>query len=102
MLPGISVGATISTSVPRVDKSKAARFFLMVVPLILEKIATERRPPLMEKTMWLWAQDRSFIAGLAACTWMINWCGKVSCFHFTISNCRLIAIVYGFINYKIN
>lgn len=80
MIPGISrSGATISTSVLLgTDKSKAARFsFLMVIPLILGKIAkdimdgalTTQSGNVMALIIGFLA---AFIAGLFACTWMIN------------------------------
>lgn len=80
VLPGISrSGATISTSVLLGnDKTRAARFsFLMVVPLILGKIAKD----LLDGNLAESAIPASllgvgfimaFLAGLAACTWMIS------------------------------
>ena len=80
MLPGISrSGATISTSVLLGnDKTKAARFsFLMVVPLIFGKIAKD----IYDGELSLESAQiiplsagflAAFIAGLFACTWMIN------------------------------
>ena len=108
MLPGISrSGATISTSVLLgVDKSKAARFsFLMVVPLIFGKIAKD----LLSGDLTFTGENNlamgagfiaAFIAGLAACTWMIKLVRKSKLSYFAIY-CLvvgLIAIVYGFIN----
>lgn len=108
MLPGISrSGATISTSVLLgVDKSKAARFsFLMVVPLIFGKIAKD----LMSGDLTFNGENNiamgagfiaAFIAGLAACTWMIKLVRKSKLTYFAIY-CLivgLIAIGYGFIN----
>ena len=108
MLPGISrSGATISTSVLLgVDKSKAARFsFLMVVPLIFGKIAKD----LMSGELNFDGENNiamgagfiaAFIAGLAACTWMIQLVRKSKLSYFAIY-CLivgLIAIIYGFIN----
>jgi undecaprenyl-diphosphatase len=108
MLPGISrSGATISTSVLLgVDKSKAARFsFLMVVPLIFGKIAKD----LLSGDLTFNGENNvamgagfiaAFIAGLAACTWMIKLVRKSKLSYFAIY-CLivgLIAIVYGFIN----
>ncbi len=106
ILPGISrSGATISTSVLLgVDKSRAARFsFLMVVPLILGKILKD-----------IWSGEFSFdgdgviamsagfvaafIAGLAACTWMIQLVRQSKLTYFAIY-CLivgLIAISYQF------
>ena len=108
MLPGISrSGATISTSVLLgVDKSKAARFsFLMVVPLIFGKIAKD----LLSGDLTFTGENNlamgagfiaAFIAGLAACTWMIKLVrkSKLSFFAIYCLVVGLIAIVYGFIN----
>ncbi len=80
MLPGISrSGATISISVLLgIDKTKSARFsFLMVVPLILGKVAKD----LLSGEINLESGQMgamgvvfiaAFLAGLAACTWMIK------------------------------
>lgn len=80
ILPGISrSGATISAAVLLgVDKDKAARFsFLMVVPLILGKIARDLANGVIH-----FSGDHAvamgvgflaaFIAGCAACTWMVK------------------------------
>ena len=87
MLPGISrSGATISTSVLLGnDKTKAARFsFLMVIPLIFGKIAKD----LLGGELTVSSGNMvpmfagfiaAFVAGLAACTWMI---ACVQCFSF--------------------
>lgn len=106
MLPGISrSGATISTSVLLgVDKSKAARFsFLMVVPLILGKIAKD----LIGGELTFNGENNvamgagflaAFIAGLAACTWMIQIVRKSKLSYFSIY-CLIIGlltIIYGF------
>lgn len=108
MLPGISrSGATISTSVLLgVDKSKSARFsFLMVVPLIFGKIAKD----LMGGELTFNGENNlamgagflaAFIAGLAACTWMIRLVRKSKLSYFAIY-CLivgLIAIIYGLTN----
>lgn len=108
MLPGISrSGATISTSVLLgVDKSKAARFsFLMVVPLIFGKIAKD----LIGGELTFSGENNvamgagfiaAFIAGLAACTWMIKLVRKSKLSYFAIY-CLVIglcAISYGFLN----
>jgi undecaprenyl-diphosphatase len=108
MLPGISrSGATISTSVLLgVDKSKAARFsFLMVVPLIFGKIAKD----LMSGDLTFDGENNvamgagfiaAFLAGLAACTWMIKLVRKSKLSYFAIY-CLvvgLIAVIYGFTN----
>ena len=108
MLPGISrSGATISTSVLLgVDKSKAARFsFLMVVPLIFGKIAKD----LMSGELNFSGENNiamgagfiaAFVAGLAACTWMIKLVRKSKLSYFAIY-CLLvglIAVIYGYTN----
>ncbi len=80
MLPGISrSGATIATSVLLgIDKRRAARFsFLMVVPLILGKIGKDFLSGDLD-----FRGDNievlgagfiaAFVAGLLACTWMIQ------------------------------
>ena len=105
-LPGISrSGATISTSVLLGnDKSKAARFsFLMVVPLILGKIAKDLLSgELAESTMdfgpLLAGFIAAFIAGFAACTWMIQLVRKSKLSYFAIY-CFIVgilAIIYGY------
>ena len=83
ILPGISrSGATISTSVLLgIDREKAARFsFLMVLPLIIGKSLLDLKaiyqgdlstngigtPQLLVGFIF------AFVAGLLACTWMIN------------------------------
>lgn len=80
MLPGISrSGATISAAVLLgVDKDKAARFsFLMVIPLILGKILQD----VICGTLHFSSDQAvtmgvgflaAFIAGWAACTWMLQ------------------------------
>lgn len=107
MLPGISrSGATISTTVLLgVDKTRAARFsFLMVVPLIFGKIAKD----IMSGELTLNGSNNvamgagfiaAFIAGLAACTWMIQLVKKSKLVYFALY-CLiigLIAIAYGFL-----
>ncbi len=108
ILPGISrSGATISTSVLLgIDKNKATRFsFLMVVPLILGKMAmdlmngeidfnSEQMVPISAGFI------AAFIAGLAACTWMIQLVRKSKLQYFAIY-CFLVgitAIALGFWN----
>ncbi|MEO0528712.1 MAG: undecaprenyl-diphosphate phosphatase, partial [Bacteroidota bacterium] len=106
ILPGISrSGATISTSVLLgVDKTKAARFsFLMVVPLILGKIAKDLLSGELnfvgEQSIPMGAGFiAAFIAGLVACTWMIQLVKKSKLTYFAIY-CLivgLIAIGYSF------
>lgn len=92
ILPGISrSGATIATSVLLGnDKTKAARFsFLMVVPLIFGKIAHDLLngdfTDTSTATMPLLAGFiAAFIAGYAACTWMINLVRKSKLSYFAI------------------
>ena len=80
MLPGISrSGATISTSVLLgIDKTKSARFsFLMVVPLIFGKVAKDiLGGDLNIENAQMASMGAgfiaAFIAGLFACTWMIQ------------------------------
>ncbi|NAS12694.1 undecaprenyl-diphosphate phosphatase [Poritiphilus flavus] len=106
VLPGISrSGATISTSVLLgVDKSRAARFsFLMVVPLILGKMAKDIFSGQLnfesEQTVAMGAGFvAAFIAGLVACTWMIQLVRKSKLTYFAIY-CLIvgcIAIGYSF------
>ena len=100
ILPGISrSGATISTSVLLgVDKTRAARFsFLMVVPLIIGKMAKDIIGGELqfesEQTLALGAGFvAAFIAGLAACTWMIQLVKKSKLTYFAI-----YCFVVGFI-----
>ncbi|WP_081208619.1 undecaprenyl-diphosphate phosphatase [Salegentibacter sediminis] len=109
ILPGISrSGATISTSVLLGnDKTKAARFsFLMVVPLIIGKILKD----LLDGNLAQSSTDASlliigflaaFIAGLAACTWMIALVKKSKLSYFAIY-CFVVgvaAIIFGYYNY---
>jgi len=105
MLPGISrSGATISTSVLLgIDKGKAARFsFLMVLPLIIGKIGKD----LMDGKLtyegdefWVLAVAfiSAFIAGLIACTWMIQLVkkSKLTMFAIYCSIVGVIAIIAG-------
>ena len=92
ILPGISrSGATISTSVLLgVDKTKAARFsFLMVVPLIIGKMAKDiiggELQFQSEQTIAMGAGFiAAFIAGLVACTWMIQLVKKSKLIYFPI------------------
>lgn len=107
MLPGISrSGATISTSVLLgVDKTKAARFsFLMVVPLIFGKIAKD----IMGGELNFNGDNNvamgagfvaAFVAGLVACTWMIQLVkqSKLSYFAIYCLIVGLIAVGYGFL-----
>ena len=108
ILPGISrSGATISTSVLLGnDKGKAARFsFLMVVPLILGKIAKDMLSgDLFESTtepsILILGFISAFIAGIAACTWMISIVknSKLSYFAIYCFIVGVIAIVFGYLN----
>lgn len=106
MLPGISrSGATISTSVLLGnDKTKAARFsFLMVVPLIMGKICKDilsgdlSYDSAQFKTLSI-GFVAAFIAGIAACTWMISLVrrSKLVYFSFYCFIVGLIAIVLGY------
>ena len=80
ILPGISrSGATISTSVLLgIDRDQAARFsFLMVVPLILGKIAKDMMDgdisaDFVNSMPLVVGFTGAFVAGLAACQWMIS------------------------------
>lgn len=105
LLPGISrSGATISTAVLLgVDKSKSARFsFLMVVPLILGKVAKD----IIDGKITYSGDDSlamgvgfiaAFLAGLAACTWMIKLVRQSKLTYFSIY-CLIvgsIAVAWG-------
>jgi undecaprenyl-diphosphatase len=106
MLPGISrSGATIATSVLLgVDKTKAAQFsFLMVVPLIFGKMAKD----VMSGELHFQSENvmpmgvgfvAAFIAGLAACTWMIQLVrnSKLTYFAIYCLIVGLLAIGYSF------
>lgn len=100
ILPGISrSGATISTSVLLGnDKAKAARFsFLMVVPLIFGKIAKDLLSgDLASSTVaplpLLAGFIAAFIAGYAACTWMIDLVRKSKLSYFAIY-CFLVGVI---------
>lgn len=106
ILPGISrSGATISTSVLLGnDKSKAARFsFLMVVPLILGKIAKDLlsgdiAESTTEPLILILGFIAAFIAGIAACTWMIKLVrnSKLSYFAIYCLIVGIIAIGFGY------
>lgn len=108
MLPGISrSGATISTSVLLGnDKSKAARFsFLMVVPLILGKIAKDilsgdLSESTTEPSILIIGFIAAFIAGIAACTWMIKLVKKSKLSYFAIYCfiAGVAAIIFGYYN----
>lgn len=101
ILPGISrSGATISTTVLlNVSKEKAARFsFLMVLPLIFGKILNDLRKPetfqsieIMQGQM-LVGFIAAFIAGLFACTLMINLVKKSKLSYFSIY-CVLVGVI---------
>lgn len=100
ILPGISrSGATISAAVLLgVDKSKSARFsFLMVVPLILGKMAKDL---LSGDINFVGDQAiamgvgfvAAFIAGLAACTWMIKLVRQSKLTYFAIY-CLIVGLI---------
>ena len=100
ILPGISrSGATISTSVLLGnDKGKAARFsFLMVVPLIFGKIAKDLLSgditnSNIEATPLIAGFIAAFIAGFAACTWMISLVKKSKLSYFAIY-CFIVGVI---------
>jgi undecaprenyl-diphosphatase len=100
ILPGISrSGATISTSVLLgIDKSKATRFsFLMVVPLILAKMVKDIISGEVDfqstEVISLGAGFiAAFIAGLAACTWMIKLVRQSKLQYFAIY-CLLVGLL---------
>ena len=104
ILPGISrSGATISTSVLLGnDKGKAARFsFLMVVPLIFGKIAKDLLSgdltgTTVETIPLVAGFIAAFVAGFAACTWMIALVkkSKLSWFAIYCFIVGLFAIIY--------
>ena len=109
ILPGISrSGATIATSVLLGnDKSKAARFsFLMVVPLILGKIAKDilsgdLTETTTEPSILIIGFIAAFLAGLVACTWMIQLVKKSKLSWFAIY-CFIVgvgAIIIGYYIY---
>ncbi|SHG51027.1 undecaprenyl-diphosphate phosphatase [Flagellimonas flava] len=100
ILPGISrSGATISAAVLLgVDKSKSARFsFLMVVPLIMGKMAKDL---LSGEVNFVGDQAvamgvgfiAAFIAGLAACTWMIKLVRQSKLSYFAIY-CLIVGLI---------
>ena len=105
MLPGISrSGATISTSVLLgIDKNRAARFsFLMVVPLILGKIAKDILSGDLtyqsnQFGSMVIAFVAAFVAGLVACTWMIQLVRKSKLSYFSVYCVivGLLAIIAG-------
>jgi undecaprenyl-diphosphatase len=100
MLPGISrSGATISTSVLLGnDRSKAARFsFLMVIPLIFGKIAKDLLGGELTTTATNFTTLglgflAAFIAGLLACTWMIQLVRKSKLSYFAIY-CVIVGVI---------
>ena len=108
MLPGISrSGATISTSVLLGnDKTKAARFsFLMVVPLIFGKIGKDifGGKITFESTQIIPLSAgflAAFIAGLFACTWMINLVKKSKLSYFSLYCFVIGLIAIGYVGYQ--
>ena len=103
ILPGISrSGATISTAIMLgVDKEKATRFsFLMVlIPIIgamLLKIKDLISEPAIASEVSISSLTvgflAAFIAGVAACTWMINLVKKGKLIYFAIY-CILVGII---------
>ena len=107
ILPGVSrSGATISTSVLLGnDKTKAARFsLLMVVPLILGKIGKD----ILSGDLALESSQiaplaagfvAAFVAGLFACTWMINLVKKSKLTYFAIYCLVVGLIAIGYVTY---
>lgn len=108
MLPGISrSGATISTSVLLGnDKTKAARFsFLMVVPLIFGKIGKDifSGELALDSAQILPLSAgfiAAFVAGLFACTWMINLVKKSKLSYFSIYCLVVGLIAIGYVGYE--
>lgn len=108
MLPGISrSGATISTSVLLGnDKTKAARFsFLMVVPLIFGKIAKDifSGKLTFESSQFIPLSAgflAAFIAGLFACTWMINLVKKSKLSYFSLYCLVVGLLAIGYVAYQ--
>lgn len=100
ILPGISrSGATISAAVLLgVDKSKSARFsFLMVVPLILGKVAKDLMGGdinfVGDQAVAMGAGFiAAFVAGLAACTWMIKLVRQSKLTYFAIY-CLIVGLI---------
>ena len=100
ILPGISrSGATISAAVLLgVDKSKSARFsFLMVVPLILGKMAKDLLSGdvnfVGDQAIAMGAGfAAAFVAGLAACTWMIQLVRQSKLTYFAIY-CLIVGLI---------
>lgn len=105
LLPGISrSGATISASVLLgIDKEKAARFsFLMVLPLIIGKIGKD----IIDGALTYESENfgvmavafvDAFLAGLVACSWMIQLVkkSKLTIFSVYCLIVGLIAIIGG-------
>ena len=111
VLPGISrSGATLSTGLLLgVDRAKIARFsFLMVIlpilgatVLMLKDIATgESSIHGEDATILIVGFLGAFIAGLLACTWMINLVkkGKIQYFAYYCFLVGIIAIITGWSN----
>ncbi|MGB1031117.1 MAG: undecaprenyl-diphosphate phosphatase [Flavobacteriales bacterium] len=108
ILPGISrSGSTIATALLLgISKEKAAKFsFLMVLPPILGMAALKFKDYLeapinevrTDSTAMICGFIAAFIAGLAACTWMIKIVKKAKLSYFAIycAIAGLFAIVYG-------
>ncbi len=100
MLPGISrSGATISTAVLLgIDKTKSARFsFLMVVPLIIGKVAKDILSGDInfeggETAAMAAGFAAAFIAGLAACTWMLKIVRQSKLTYFAVY-CLIVGLI---------
>ena len=108
VLPGISrSGSTIATALLLgISKEKAAKFsFLMVLPPILGAAALKFKDYLeaptaevtSDSTAMIFGFVAAFVAGLAACTWMIKIVKKAKLSYFAIycALAGIFAIVYG-------
>ena len=101
ILPGISrSGATISTSgLLGIYKEKSARFsFLMVVPLIFGKMASDIMSGniIYEQSFFLSLTVgfiAAFITGVFACKWMVNLVKKNQLIYFSIYCCVIAILV---------
>ena len=108
LLPGISrSGATISTALLLgIEKEKAARFsFLMVVPLIFGKILSDvvsgdlaANAP--NSAYLITGFVAAFIAGYAACTWMLQIVkrSKLKWFAFYCFIVAITILIFSYIN----
>ena len=99
ILPGISrSGATISSSVLCIDRTKAARFsFLMVVPLIFGKIGKDVLSGSINFNssqigVFSIGFLASFIAGVFACKWMLAIVKKSKLSYFALY-CFIVGVI---------